>query len=470
MKTASNYICATPLNDLGMASGPGGVAIEQSATLLAEIERRCGPDVALTFAQPALARGAETDVVSWYAAAEGSPRRLADFDEVGRRPFAQVLRTRLTQLFPLLSDPTFGADLGAALNLRSYGDIYVVGKDPVLVNWGLLPKEVALTAHAREAHFRETLGQFLPSLPTPPFDARDARGFTEAVALYKTTSTARDRHASVRQAAVAPQLANDPVVASSNSSPMLPAALASGTGSQFRRPWLPPLIACLLAGAVFIFLQTPGTLTRFSPVPSPTQAEIDQQRDIIKKVNGSIEEQIDHLRKEGEALACRLRPEQSPTGEGVAVVPPNLLPPSLETNVAQAADQAVVLVRARFQNAAGTGSAFFISDQLLVTNDHVVADHEDGDALDITIENKTLGGRIPVRVIARSRKGGGDDVDLALLQAPPNTSNVSLKIASEALKKMTPVLAVGYPGMLIEETTSSIPEFNFTQGVVSTFS
>jgi S1-C subfamily serine protease len=470
MKTASNYICATPLGDLAMARGPSGIAVEQSATLLAEIERRCGPDVALTFAQPALPRSAEA-VVSWYAAAEGSPRRLIDFDDIGRRPFAQVLRTRLAQLYPLLADPAIGADIGAALNIRSFGDIYVVGNDPILVNWGLLPKAAASTESAREAHFRETLGQFLPEAPTPPFEPREARGFAEALALRERASTARRKISTARKSPDIPSLPESSRVNDLNGSALSKGAVAaSRTDSSIRRrPWLPPLIACLLAGAVLVFLQSPGTLTRFSPDPSPTQSEIDRQRDLLRAINGSIQAQIDGLKQESATLVCRLRPDQPATGEAVATVPPNLLPLSPEANVAQTADQAVALVRARHKNSPVTGSAFFISDQLLITNAHVVADDEDGDALQVTIENKTLGSRIPVRVIARSRKRGNDDVDLALLQAPPNTSKVSLAVASDALRKMTPVQAIGFAGMLIEETTAAIPESNVSLGIVSTF-
>ena len=117
------------------------------------------------------------------SAVDGSPRPLADFDEIGQRPFAEILRARLARLLPALVDPAFGATVGGALNIRSFQDIFVVGRDPVIVNWGMLPHHVASSETAREAHFGRTLGSFVPSdFPTPPFDFKDARDFTDAVA------------------------------------------------------------------------------------------------------------------------------------------------------------------------------------------------------------------------------------------------------------------------------------------------
>ena len=105
MINASNYICATPLENLVLARGAAGTALDQSASLLTEIERRCGSDVATLFAQPTVKTTSGSTVVSWYAAVDGSPRPLADFDEIGQRPFAEILRARLARLLPALVDP-----------------------------------------------------------------------------------------------------------------------------------------------------------------------------------------------------------------------------------------------------------------------------------------------------------------------------------------------------------------------------
>ena len=193
MINASNYVCATTLENLVLAKGATGDVLDQSASMLAEIERRCGTDVAMLFAQPTIKSTTGSTVVSWYAAPDGSPRPLASFDAIGQRPFTEILRARLARLFPVMADPVIGASIGAALNIRSFQDIYVMGRDVVIVNWGMLPRDVVSSETAREAHFRKTLGSFAPShFPTPPFDFNDAERFMHAVARELKASAGRD--------------------------------------------------------------------------------------------------------------------------------------------------------------------------------------------------------------------------------------------------------------------------------------
>ena len=262
MIDSSNYVCATALDNQDLAKGAAGPVLHHSANMLAEIERRCGSDVAMLFAQPTVKSGPDSTVVSWYAAGDGAPRPLADFDEIGRRPFAEILRSRLARLLPLMADPSIGATVGAALNIRSFQDIYVVGRDVVIVNWGMLPRDIASSDAAREAHFRSTLGSFAPTgFPTPPFDFKDGRAFTDAIARQhwaaetRGTAGARDG-AQATAAAQAGHAASEPA-----------APVAAVVASKRHRPWIAPLAACLLAGAVLVMLQTPGVLQRATIIP-----------------------------------------------------------------------------------------------------------------------------------------------------------------------------------------------------------
>jgi len=432
--------------------------LDQAASMLAEIERRCGADVATLFGQPTVKSNPENTIVSWYAAAEGSPRPLADFDEIGQRPFAQILRSRLARLVPILADPAIGATVGGALNIRSFQDIYVVGRDPVIVNWGILPREIASSEAAREAHFRNTLGLFAPSgFPTPPFDFKDGRAFTDAIARQlqatetRATAEARDK----AQAAT--------VRASKT--------VGENTVAKQHRPWIAPLVAAVLAAAVLVVLLIPGVLQHAN---SPDQALIDQQRLIVQDVNRSLEQQTTELKRESDKLVCRAPPGAINT----TLAPPNLLPPPAQsipvaapipggpTNAAQLADQAVVLVRAQFGKAGATGSAFFISDQLLVTSDRLVSSLDGHDATAVTIENKTLGKGIPVRILARTHVSRPGDADFALLEAPANTSRAFLR-PTEQPEKASSVRAVMFPGLVKGDT--AIPDSVITDGIVSNF-
>ena len=458
MINASNYVCATALENLVLARGAGGPVLDQAASMLAEIERRCGADVAMLFAQPTVKSNPENTVVSWYTAADGSPRPLADFDEIGQRPFAQILRSRLARLVPIIADPAIGATVGGALNIRSFQDIYVVGRDPVIVNWGMLPRDVASSETAREAHFRNTLGSFAPSgFPTPPFDVKDGRAFTDAVARQlraaetRATAEARDK----AQAAMAVQ-----------------ASKAAGEVTVAKhRPWIAPLVASAFAAAVLAALLFPGVLQHAIP---PDQGLIDQQRVIVQDVNRSLEQQISELKRESAKLVCRALPGAINT----TLAPLNLLPPPGQsipvaapipggpTNAAQLADQAVVLVRAQSGNSGATGSAFFISDQLLVTNARLVSGPDRRDATAVTIENKTLGKRIPVRILARTHVAHPGDVDLALLEAPANTSRAFLRPAEQP-ERASSVRSVTFPGLV--EGDTGIPDSVITDGIVSDF-
>jgi S1-C subfamily serine protease len=466
MINASNYVCATTLENLVLAKGAAGPVLDQSVNMLAEIERRCGTDVAMLFAQPTVKSTPGSTVVSWYAGADGSPRPLADFDEIGRRPFAEILRARLARLLPIMADPTIGATVGAALNIRSFQDIYVVGRDAVIVNWGMLPRDVASSETAREAHFRSTLGSFAPSgFPTPPFDFKDAGAFTDAITRQFQASGARET-AEARDAAQAAAAAQARKAASGPSAPVL-----RPMATKKHRPWIAPLVASVLAAAVLVALLMPGVL-RNATIISPDQGVIDQQRRLVQDVNRSLEQQIAELKSKSAELVCRALPGAS----NAALAPPNLLPPPAQsirvpasipggpTNAAELADQAVVLVRARFGDAGATGSAFFISDQLLVTTDHVVSGPGGRDAATVTIENEALGKPIAAKVLARTHVSRPGGADFALLETPANTSRAFLRLAGQP-ERASSVRSIDFSGLVADSAV--IPESVMTDGIVS---
>ncbi len=464
MINASNYVCATTLENLILAKGATGAVLDQSASMLAEIERRCGTDVAMLFAQPTIKSTTGSAVVSWYAAPDGSPRPLASFDAIGQRPFAEILRTRLARLLPLMADPVIGANIGAALNIRSFQDIYVMGSDVVIVNWGMLPRDVVFSETAREAHFRSTLGSFAPShFPTPPFDFNDAERFAAAVVRELKASAGRDS-AEARDIAAAASQARKAVSG--------PAEWTSAAVSARKyRPWVPPLVASVLAGVVLGVLLIPGVLQN-ATVVSPDSVLIDQQRRIVQDVNRSIEQQITELRSNSTELVCRALPGTT----NATYASPNLLPPPAQsipvaaptpggpTNAAELAEKAVVLVRAQFGESGSMGSAFFISDQLLVTNDRLVSGPGGRDPASVTIENKALGKRIPAKILARTHPKRPGDVDLALLEVSANTSLAFLRPAGQP-QPASAVRSVGFPGLNLDGSTR--PQAVIIDGIVS---
>jgi S1-C subfamily serine protease len=466
MINASNYVCATTLENLVLAKGAAGPVLDHSASLLAEIERRCGTDVAMLFAQPTIKSTPGSTVVSWYAGPDGSPRPLANFDAIGQRPFTEILRARLARLLPVMADPVIGASIGSALNIRSFQDIYVIGRDVVIVNWGMLPHDVGSSETAREAHFHSTLGSFAPGgFPTPPFDLKDAAPFTDAVARQLQASAGRHA-AETRDAAIGAGALQ------TRKTPGEPAVWTSGAvAARKRRPWIAPLVASVLAGVVLGVLLMPGVL-RHATVVSPDFALVDQQRRIVQEVNRSLERQITELKTNSAELVCRALPGAT----NVAFASPNLLPPPAQsipvpaptpggpTNAGELAEQAVVLVRAQFGDTGATGSAFFISDQLLVTSERLVSGPGGRDPASVTIENKALGKRVPARILARTHAKNSGDADLALLEVSANTSRAFLRPAGQPQPSVA-VRSVGFPGSNLDGAT--LPEAVITDGIVS---
>src|SRR5262249_43961963 len=88
------------------------------------------------------------------------------------------------------------------------------------------------------------------------------------------------------------------------------------------------------------------------------------------------------------------------------------------------------------------------------------------DAKTVTIENKALGRRIEVKVLARTRASRLGEPDFALLEAPANTSRAFLRLAAQPEKALS-VRAIGFPGLI---TAGAIPASMSTDGIVSSFS
>src|SRR5262249_16180506 len=69
-----------------------------------------------------------------------------------------------------LRDPMIGPAVSSWLNLSSPSDILSIGGEPVLVDWGFLPKAISATDPAQlSQHFARTLGRyFSPTVALPP--------------------------------------------------------------------------------------------------------------------------------------------------------------------------------------------------------------------------------------------------------------------------------------------------------------
>ncbi|ANK81448.1 MAG: hypothetical protein TEF_12040 [Rhizobiales bacterium NRL2] len=115
--------------------------------------------------------------------------------------------------------------------------------------------------------------------------------------------------------------------------------------------------------------------------------------------------------------------------------------------LSQSLEKAVVFV-ITFQNRkpVGTGTAFFIAPDLLVTNRHVI---QEGDADQIIVTSESLGDVVRARVIARSPDGQPGDPDFALLRTERPAAPGVLPLSS-AHSKLMDVIVAGYPGLALQ--------------------
>ncbi len=161
---APSFVCKTEKAGLVALSVERRPSIEMSDLLHEELSQRCSREVANLFAEPVIAPDGAS--ISWYAAHGGDPVPLKSLDPERRRGPEALLRQRLGALAPLLGDPELRSLLACALQVASADDILVMDGQPLMVNWGLVPQQVADNSAALARHFAATLGPYAP-FPAP---------------------------------------------------------------------------------------------------------------------------------------------------------------------------------------------------------------------------------------------------------------------------------------------------------------
>lgn len=140
--------------------------------------------------------------------------------------------------------------------------------------------------------------------------------------------------------------------------------------------------------------------------------------------------------------------------------------------LAQRLEQATAIVIVAGPNDMGTGTGFFISPNLLVTNRHVV-EQSAGKRLFLT--SKALGSLRRATVLSATPGSVPGSPDFALLRLDEGTASGTLDMAGE-VGKLASVVAAGYPGVVLQGDSSfqrllkgdlsSAPDLNMTQGAV----
>ncbi len=340
---APYFVRKTNLQSLDSVRVHGRAAIDDYGVLQAYLAERCGADAAALFAEPVVTRGngAAPSTVSWYAAIGGEPITLRSLDAEARAVPEQELRRRLEALRPALDDPQYGDLVASSLYLASPDDVLVCEGQPVLTNWGLVPNGSLSDPRSRERHFAATLGPYAPfpapeldgeRKPRPPIPPGAAAAAAAAAARPSSLSAAATPPGAAAGAPAGPGAppggsgpgAGAPPPGMPPGGPGVPPAGPPGPPvvpvavPWYRRPWLPVLIAVILATAFLLFLLLPGVLL-YPPRPTAdARPDLDNALALQREINRALEEQIRLAEQAIQQGVCTVR---DPSGQSPGVVP-----------------------------------------------------------------------------------------------------------------------------------------------------
>ncbi len=472
----------------------GGLALEAYPALHALLTEKAGPETAKIFAEPLLSRGNDTAApsISWYTDVEGSGQPVTRLDDAGQAAIAAELSQHLRAVRGLLDDPDDGPLVAAALHLSDPGDVWSVGGRPVILNWGMLPKDAAKDTAARAAHYDRTLGRFLPLAAAPPITASERQAWQS------------QRNGGQSMTEETPQ----------NASPTGPdkatAAPPAPPPSRTRVPlsaWLPLVLLLLLAGGVLAWLLLPGS--RIFPEIAQDRAITDEATlSAAEGVNRSLEERLAKLQDSLDRAVCTddgslvmpdgrtieglLPPDpndpQDKAGTIRTAEPRSILPPDPErvrvtetdgpkdtVTLLAHIEERTAIVLSPTNGGLSTGTGFFVGPDLLVTNHHVVAG---AGPQGIFVTNQALGKLHQAQVLKSLGPFQQTGGDFALLRVPGvQQPSFSILDTNQTLKLQS-VIAAGYPGDLLQTddqfqrlrsgNSAAVPDLAVTDGTVST--
>lgn len=500
------------------------LALESYPALQALLNARIGPAAASLFAEPLLSRGNDVTppTVSWYSDFAGDTKPLKQADAQTQARVGAILSRELRQIRDLLSDADDGLLLAAALHLGNVdeGDIWMVDDQPVITNWGMLPLGLGTDVEARSKHYASTLGRYLPLSSAPPLTIGEQKARVDQQVLGLGSSAVVPPNSVASNPAPASDGAelSKSSVSPTNSgvAAAVPPAQADSGQVDSRRSipliaWLPLLILLVLASGLLVWLLLPST--RLFPATPERRFDTDAASvSAARELNESLRTQIANLRgaitdsmclpdgtlilPEGRTIDGLLPPTEEekaqpvPTPQPGIVTPalppapervqlpvePNVppgVPPSDSGSLLDVIERRTVMVLAESASGSGSGTGFFVSPDLVVTNHHVI---EGGEQIYVT--NKTLGTVRSAELVASF--GPFEEVggDFALLRiAETNNPYFSLLNSSSSLKLQS-VIAAGYPGDVLETDSSfdrlrrgdltAVPDLMVTDGTVNT--
>jgi len=216
------------------------------------------------------------------------------------------------------------------------------------------------------------------------------------------------------------------------------------------------LCALGLAGLALLARVHPGAEGEVQTLTAELAARID----LLQRAGCTADGTLPALPKAPSAAAATEPALTTAAGGHKALANPELL---------RKIERATVLILSD----AGSGSGFYVTPDLIVTNHHVVGE---GDVGEVYVTSKTLGQLHPGRVIKVTPGTQFGSPDFALIKMQPDARGVPLPL-SRSVTKLLKVVAAGYPGLAIENDLAyqrlikgdqkAAPDLNLTDGMVS---
>lgn len=456
---APRFLCKTALAPARFLQVEGALALDSYPRMRAGIAAAFGAGAAELFAEPIVTWATNRDeetTVAWYSELSGNATPLVSLQPERRGIVEQRLRQALERLRPLLTDSALAPVVQRALSIRSLESVWVVGDQPVLTEWGVLPDGVEPSADPQAALARSPLAGYLvaPAQPAP---------------APPPTATAASM-AATRPIGAAPPLPN----------PLGPA------GPRWRAPWFVVPAALAIAALFLVLGYWRGSILAAERAeernPIVTVIDEDRAKQALEQqnaLNAGLEREIEERRRLLAGNVCMADPGSTPRlGPDRAALPaPSVVPPPpggqpFQGTLADLLKQAIVMVLASGpdqQLSLGTG--FFITPELIVTNRHVIEQTVDGK---VAVVNLKLGHPIMAEVVATTPTSNIGSLDLALLRVPP-PGGVQPLAFSAAAAELDTVIAAGYPGLitgadgalrrlLVDGDMSAAPQLIMTDG------
>lgn len=472
----SSFVRSTTLDGIERVAINGIAPLDTFDDLQAAIVPAGGTTLGNLFCEPLISHGngaAET-TISWYAAYEGEAVALTALDPGARSAAEALLKARIDALQPVIASSPNGPMIAAALYMPDPADVFVIGGEPVLTNWGLAPEGAQDSPLRSTAAFAAGIGALGVAMTAPPLEPEGFDAWRQKLpGAGAATGATQNASARATKPPAAPGAAPPPP-------PPSAAPVVAGTVPWYRTAWAPALLSVIVAAVLLILLMIPGVL--IAP-EQPQIALIEEETRLLDESNRALEERLARLREAQDTGICTAEGNfLSEPGSPGPLTPPgaadpgeteegSVTPPASDQDTAEAPpapllapplqdiaapddgtladtnslldflDETVVLVLTPSAQGFGVGTGFFVNTSQIVTNAHVV---NQGEPDSIYVINKRLGQAVPVEVVAQTASSEPGTADFALLTGEFAQDQPFMSVSAD-LDRLDHVIAAGYP-------------------------